>query len=161
MQQPCSREGIKKALICKSEQPVNRGQAYTQLVADFALAVAFGGEGGYFIGQLVAVGSGSGEQVVTFGAVAFECEVQKRAGFLDAAQAYIIVAVTLAGIALLYLFEVAKVGADGAFSDGEGAVGKVDKQFAAVQIIGADGLCGVAPFGGMRQYEDGEVVVGF
>ena len=90
-----------------------------------------------------------------FGTVAFELEVQKGTGLLDAAQACVIVAVALASVALFYLFEVAKIGVGGAFANGEGAVGKVDEQLAAVQIVGADGLCGVAPFGGMCQYQDG------
>lgn len=96
-----------------------------------------------------------------FGAVALELEVQKGAGLLDAAQAYVGGAMALGGVALFDLFEVAQAGFGGAFADGEGAVGKVDEEFAAVQVVGADGLGGVAPFGGMRQYQDGQVVVGF
>jgi len=96
-----------------------------------------------------------------FGAVAFELEVQKGAGLLDVAQAYVVGAVALAGVALFDLFEVAKPGVCGTLADGEGAVGKVDEQLAAVQVVRADGLRGVAPFGGMRQYQDGQLVLGF
>jgi len=148
-------------IICKAQQPVHRCQAYAQLPADVALAEAGGGEVCYFTGEVLAAGGAAAEQVRVFGAVAFEPEVQKGTGLLDAAQAYVCGAVALAAVALFYLFEVAQAGIGGAFADGEGAVGKVDEQFAAVQVVGADGLGGVAPFGGMRQYQDGQVVVGF
>lgn len=85
---------------------------------------------------------------MVFGAETLELKMQKRVGFLDTAQAYIIGPVTLAGVTLLYLFQVAEIGAGGAFAKGEGAVGKVNEQLTAVQVVGADGLGGVAPFGG-------------
>jgi len=155
-------------IICIFDQPVNRSQRYPQLPADFALAEAGGGEFGYLVGKLLSAGGAAAEQVRVFGAEAFKLKVQKGAGLLDAAQAYIIGAVALAGVALFDLFEVAQAAicvtlrpSKCAFADGEGAVGKVDEQFAAVQVVGADGLGRVAPFGGMRQYQDGQVVVGF
>jgi len=46
----------------------------------------------------------------------------------------------LLGAALFYLFEVAGAGPGLAFADGEGAIGKVDKHFAALQVVLGDGF---------------------
>ena len=44
-----------------------------------------------------------------------------------------------------------------ALADGEGAVGKVHEHFATLEIVGGDGIGGVA-FWGVGEYEDAEVV---
>jgi hypothetical protein len=47
-------------IICTfAKEAVNRSQAYIQLFAYVALTEAGGGQGGYFIGQLPAVGRGA------------------------------------------------------------------------------------------------------
>jgi len=131
-------------------------------------------------------------QVRSLGAIAFELETEEAvvaAG--DAAEAYVVFAVLLSGIALFDLFEVAqavclvtlthsklvtlrhsnlvtlrhsnlvtlrhsKCGG----ADGEGAVGKVHEQFAAVEVVGAEGPAGAAALWGMGQHQDGQVEVG-
>jgi hypothetical protein len=88
---------ISHCVICTSKQPVNRSQWYPQLIADRPLTEAVGGELGYFIRNLLAVRGGAGEQVMVFGTVALELEVQKGAGLLDAAQAYVFGTVKMSG----------------------------------------------------------------
>ena len=74
-----------------------------------------------------------------FGAVAHKAVLQKIAGLVDAAKAYVVLAIYLRGVALLDLFEVTQPVVGAACADGEGAVGKVDEEFAAVQVVGRDG----------------------
>ena len=74
-----------------------------------------------------------------FAAVSHETELEKIAGLLDSAKAYIVVAIYLGGVALFDLFEVTQAMPGAACADGEGAVGKVDEEFASMQVVGRDG----------------------
>ena len=60
--------------------------------------------------------------------------------------------------ALLDLLEVAQAGYGMALADGKGAVGKVEEHFAALQVVTANGFCGVA-LGGMRQHQYRETIL--
>lgn len=100
------------------------------------------------------------EQVFGLGALAFEPEFEEIGGLYDAAEANIIGAVLLAGAALFDLFEVAQALARLALAESEGAVGKVEEHFAALQVVAGEGLCGVA-FGGMGQHQQAEAVLLF
>ena len=77
-------------------------------------------------------------EVLAFGAVAFEPELQEIAGLFDAAKAYVIVAIDPCDAALFDLFEVARVVWSVLFVPMEKAVSKVDEQFAAVQVVGRE-----------------------
>ena len=139
-----------------------------ELVADLALAEAPGAEFGDFLGHLLVIDlvavapmPAGRQEVGAFGAGAFEAEPEEIAGFDDAAEGHIVVAVDLCGAALFYLFDVAEMVVGAAFADGEGAVGKVDEEFAAVEVVGREGCAGVAAFGCVGEHEDGQVVLRF
>ena len=102
----------------------------------------------------------AGAQVRGFGTVAHKAELQEVAGLVDAAEAYVVLAVYLCGVALLDLLEVTGAFLGAAGTDGEGAVGKVDEEFAAVEVVGRDGRARVAAFWDMGQHEDGQVEIG-
>ena len=99
-------------------------------------------------------------EVGGFVVVALDCKMEEVAGFLDGAEEDVLGAVVLFGTALLDLFEVAGAGQGLAFAYGEGAIGKVDEHFAALQMVLGNGLRGVA-FWGVGQHQYGAIVFGF
>jgi len=81
-------------------------------------------------------------------------------------KAYIVFAIKLHGAAVLDLFEVAlrlicvTLRPPECGADGEGAVGKVDEHFAALQVVCRERVGRVALWG-VGQHKDGQVVCGF
>ena len=100
------------------------------------------------------------KEMVVLVAVSDEIELEEIVVLEDAAEANVGVAVFAHAAALLDLFEVMQARFGMAFADGEGAVGKVDEHFAALQIVDGEGFAGVA-FGRVREHEHAEVVFGF
>lgn len=103
---------------------------------------------------------GGAQEMVVLVAMADEIEFQKIVVLEDAAEANVVFAVFAHATALFDLFEVVQAGFGMAFADGEGAVGKVDEHFAALQVVDGEGFAGVA-FGRVCEHEHAEVVFGF
>ena len=120
-----------------------------------ALVKAGGGEGDYLADELLALFVGgrglAAIQVFALEAVTFKPEHEEVAALLQAAQAYVVGPVNLFGVALFDLLDVVQAGVGAAFGEGEGAVGKVEEDLAALHIVGREGAAGVAAFGGCGQ----------
>jgi hypothetical protein len=95
-----------------------------------------------------------------FIAITIKSEMQEVAGFFNFAEANIFGAVGLEGAALFYLFEIAQARRLPAFANGEGAVAKIDKHFAALQFVLGDGFGWVA-LGRVGHQQYGYLVFGF
>ena len=118
-----------------------------------ALAGEFGNAVLYFFGQ----GGADFLEVVRLVVVTLEVEAQEVVILFDAVEGYVGGAVIGTVAALLYLLNVAQGGVLLALADGEGAVGKVDDHFTALQIVHGDRLIGVA-LGRVGQHQHAEVV---
>jgi len=90
----------------------------------------------------------------------FEPQPEEIAVPMDAAKAYVIVAVNLPAAALFYLLQVTQAVIRIAYADGKGAVGKVHEQLAAVQVVGREGLCPFAALWRVGQHKYRQLVLG-
>jgi len=79
---------------------------------------------------------------------------------VDAAKAYVIIAVNLLAAALFYLLQVTQAVIRMAYANGKGAVGKVHEQLAAVQVVGREGLRPFAALWRVCQHEYRQLVLG-
>jgi len=133
---------------------------YAYFVGYFPQAVAFLAQGYYFFVEMAFIAGFGAADMVALRGESLEFVAQKIKVVFEADEGNVVFAVFFLVIALFYLLEVTHTGLAVALANGEGAVGKINEHFAALQVVHCEWFVRVA-LGCVRQHQYRQLVFGF